>query len=150
MLYKTFLKKLNHCPFCESKDRIIKENKLAYLTYSLAPYHKHHMLAIPKRHDHAILDIKKNEMEDILALVRYGLSLLHGLGYRDCSVLVREGVVGHAKSIEHMHYHIVPAVALGDLDHYGKQRRIMTREEINKVMGDFRKVAPRKKKEVRK
>ncbi|MEK7089381.1 MAG: hypothetical protein AAB920_01025, partial [Patescibacteria group bacterium] len=74
MLYKTFLKKLNHCPFCESKDRIIKENKLAYLTYSLAPYHKHHMLAIPKRHDHAILDIKKNEMEDILALVRYGLS----------------------------------------------------------------------------
>lgn len=84
-------------------------------------------------------------MTDIESLIRYGLTLLHKLGYRNCSVLVREGDTGGIKSIEHMHYHVVPAVALGDLDHYGKQRKIMTREEIKRVMSDFRKVARSKK-----
>ena len=139
MLYKTFLKNLNRCPFCEPKDRIIKENKRAYLTYAIAPYHKHHLLVIPKKHDHAILDIRKNEMADITALIRYGLSLLHKLGYHNCSVLAREGKIGKIKSIEHMHYHVVPAVALGDLDHYGKQRKVITRREINKILSDFKK-----------
>ncbi len=145
MLYRTFLKKLDRCPFCAPTDRIIKENKKAYLTYAIAPYHKHHLLVIPKKHDYAILDIGKGEMDDVMALVSHGLTLLHGLGYRDCSVLVREGKVGKIKSIEHMHYHVVPAVALGDLDHYGKQRKVMTPQEINKIMSDFRKVARREK-----
>jgi len=109
------------------------------LTYAIAPYHKHHLLVIPKKHDHAILDIRKNEMADITALIRYGLSLLHKLGYHNCSVLAREGKIGKIKSIEHMHYHVVPAVALGDLDHYGKQRKVITRKEINKILSDFKK-----------
>lgn len=145
MLYKEYLKNLDRCPFCSGKDRIIKENKSAYLTYALAPYHKHHLLVIPKRHDHSMLDMKKNEMSDVNTLIRHGLGLLHALGYHDCSVLVREGNVGRIKSIEHMHYHIIPDVALGDLDHYGKQRKIMTDSEINKVIGDFRKAAKSRK-----
>lgn len=145
MLYSEFLKKnhflknSNDCPFCRpALNRVFKSNRYAYLTYALAPYHKHHLLVIPKRHVESLLKLKIAEERAIMALLDYATRLVHANGYEDCSLLVRDG--GHInRSISHLHYHVIPNVHIGDLDHAGKKRRIMTPEEIHKVSKDIKK-----------
>lgn len=145
MLYSEFLRK-NHspknsdsCPFCKlTANRIFKSNRYAYVTYALAPYHKHHLLVIPKRHVESLLKLTATEEKAIMSLLDYATRLVHANGYEDCSILVRDG--NHInRSIRHLHYHIIPDVRIGDLDHRGKKRRIMTPQEIRDVSKDIEK-----------
>ena len=75
MLYKKYLETMplkddpNDCPFCHTRPkRIFKKNKNSYLTYSLAPYHKHHLLVIPKRHVTSLLKLKTRDQRYFLTL----------------------------------------------------------------------------------
>jgi len=133
MLYEDYLKTLTKCPFCDCKDRMIKENKEAFLTYSKAPYHKHHLLVIPRRHTELYLDITDTELDAIQELLHHGMKLLKAIGYKNISMLVRDGD-NTGKSIQHMHFHIVPNVLIGDLDHYGNPRMILSPEEIDTTL----------------
>src|SRR3989344_5580270 len=121
MLYKDFLR-LNpcaRCNFCAPKNtRIFAENESAYLTYALAPYHKHHLLVIPKKHKLSFLDLDAEETMAVWELMKEGENILKKLGYGTFSVLVREGT-STDKSVEHLHYHIIPNERIGDLDHDG-------------------------------
>jgi len=139
MLYSEFIKINTECPFCEPKkiEEVIKENDHAFMTYSIAPYHKHHVLIIPHRHTEIFDDLNKEETIAIDRLLKVGVKMIRALGYNDYTILVRNGGKNN-KSIEHLHYHIVPNVTIGDLEHDNSQRRIMSKEEIFKTIKDFK------------
>lgn len=144
MLYNDFLKNrgdkvTGFCPFCNPKDITLKDNQFAFLTYSLAPYHPHHLLVIPKRHVGSIMDLKRKEIKAIDSLIRYATEILHACGYRAFSVLMRDGADNPTKSVEHLHYNLIPATSIGDLDHKGNKRKIMTAAQIKKTVADLRK-----------
>ena len=139
MLYSEYRKNIlaGSCPFCHPDDRKFLENKTAFLTYGIAPYHKHHLLVIPKEHKISFLEFGREELDEIWDLIRKGAALLLVLGYENYTVMVREGK-NTSKSIAHLHYHIIPDSRIGDLDHEGKARRVMTQEEIHSVSQEIR------------
>ncbi|MBI3633701.1 MAG: HIT domain-containing protein [Candidatus Vogelbacteria bacterium] len=145
MLYKDFLKDMKECPFCDSTQRIILENDEAFMTYSLAPYHKHHLLVIPHKHVVSFLDLSDTEQGDISKLLKIGMEMMGELGYTSSSILVRDGDISN-KSIAHLHYHIIPNIRIGDLDHYGESRRIMTEAEIGDTLAEINTVYRKLKK----
>lgn len=141
MLYDDLLKKMETCPFCaevHKKERTVFENHSAYLTYALVPYHKHHLLIIPKKHRLLLLQATFFEQWQINRLIKKGVRLLRALGYSDLSVLVRDGNLG--KSIDHLHYHIVPNVYIGDVVNDHKPRKLLTKKQIEKTLADFEEV----------
>ncbi len=139
--YTDFLSKMTQCPFCnEIGNRPVVERKHAMLTYALAPYHKHHLLVVPHRHVLSIDDLAKEEESEIEELQRVGLNLLRKLGYENITLMVREGKVQENKSIAHTHFHIVPYVQIGDLNHFGEQRRVLSHEEIQALLSELKSV----------
>lgn len=140
MLYKEFLSTLDGCPFCSGENRVLVDGAHAYLTYALAPYHKHHMLVLPKRHVESVGDLTDAERQEIEKLQGDGLRILQKLNYESVSLLVREGPVNVNKSIRHTHYHVIPKIQIGDLDHYGQKRRILEEGEIAEVMREIQAV----------
>lgn len=141
MKYSDFLKTMSVCPFCDSarSSGVILENESSFLTYSLAPYHPDHLLVIPKRHMERLLEISDQEMRDIDPLQKQALLILKKFGYENISLLVREGDKS-AKSVPHLHYHVIPNIRLGDTDHVGLDRMVMTEEEINALLSKIKNV----------
>jgi diadenosine tetraphosphate (Ap4A) HIT family hydrolase len=143
MLYSEFLTTMTECPFCSgTHNRVLAEREHAYLTYAYAPYHKHHLLVVPRRHVLSINDLTPEEEKEIDELQHLGLETLQKLGYVDVTLMVREGNVNENKSIDHTHYHVVPSVRIGDLDHEGNKRRTLTDEEVTKTIHDIQNVLP--------
>jgi diadenosine tetraphosphate (Ap4A) HIT family hydrolase len=138
MYYKDLLKTRTSCPFCKPyTQRAIKRIGSTYLTYALAPYHKHHLLVITDRHIENFQDLSPEETKSINDLLHVGVDLLKSIGYKNYSILVRNGEeIG--KSIPHLHYHIIPCVMIGDLDHHGEERKVLTDLEINDLLKDFK------------
>ena len=137
---KDFMNIPRPCPFCNpKKEDVIAENDTAYLTYSLAPYHKDHMLVIPKRHIEEILDLTEKEVSDIYPLIKRTLTSLKKEGYEDISILIRDGS-NKMKSVAHMHYNIIPITRLGDIDHEGNKREILTQTEISETISRMNSV----------
>lgn len=128
---------LGSCPFCASDDRKLIENKTAYVTYALAPYHKHHLLIIPKDHRKSFLHLSPEEHIDIQDLAEKSSRLLRFLGYEDFTLMVREGM-GNTKSVEHLHYHFIPNVRLGDMDHANGVRTVMSEGELKSLVEELR------------
>jgi diadenosine tetraphosphate (Ap4A) HIT family hydrolase len=129
MFYDDYLKTVNSCPFCECKDRIFIDKENAFLTYARAPYHPDHLLVVPKRHITSFFELNEVEKTDIDELLKVGSEVLKKLGYTNFSILVREGDAIN-KSIPHLHYHLIPNDRIGDLDHNGEPRQILSLEEI--------------------
>ena len=145
MDYITFLKKNSTegstCPFChELKKDIIEENNTAFLTYALAPYHKHHMLIVPKRHVSPILDLTPEEVTDLYSLEKIGITLIHKLGYDNLSILLREGKAS-GKTVDHLHYHIVPETVITDVEHGNTDfRHVLSRKEGRSIVMRLKKI----------
>ena len=142
MLYKSFLKKIRKCPFCDEKNlfrRYLGERKTAFLTYSLAPYARDHLLVLPKRHILRMAQLRKSENADIDKLLQRGAGALRKLGNKSVSILVRDGDHNPQKSVAHLHYHIIPSHRIGDLDILGKKRKLMTGKEIERTIEEIKK-----------
>jgi ATP adenylyltransferase len=141
MYYDDLLKTPRPCPFCSParEAMTIIENKSAYLTYALAPYHPDHLLVIPKRHITNILDVTASEEDDVYALVRKALSVLHGENYNDVSVLVRDGD-NTMKTVSHLHYNVIPNTRLGDIDHLGNKRITLSDMEAKAVLEKMKRL----------
>jgi diadenosine tetraphosphate (Ap4A) HIT family hydrolase len=139
MLYhQEFLKINKECPFCDPKkvEGIIKENDHAFMTYAIAPYHKHHILILTKRHITIFDDLNDEETVAIDNLLKIGVKMIRAIGYNDYSILLRNGGKT-SKTVDHLHYHIVPNVKIGDLEHDNSQRIILSKEEIYQTLKDF-------------
>lgn len=137
MRYKDYLKTDHSCPFCNDQERMLKENEHAFLTYALAPYHKHHLLVIPKVHMESLFEITSEQRDDIDKLLNTGMSALRNVGYSNLTIIVREGNES-TKSIQHLHYHIIPNTQIGDLDHNGNERTILSETEKELVIKDIK------------
>jgi histidine triad (HIT) family protein len=140
MLYQDYLKGLRECPFCKIKnEEILKDNKNAILILSKAPYTKDHLLVVPKRHVLFLADLTKEEEKDIDALVYFAMKKMHKK-YHDVSILYREGnkkKIG--KSIDHIHYHIIPNLMIGAIDINFNKRKILTEADYLKLVKEIKK-----------
>ncbi|HRY91104.1 MAG TPA: HIT domain-containing protein [Candidatus Gracilibacteria bacterium] len=143
MKYQDYLKKRHPCPFCHSRRHFVHHTTKAYITYSLAPYHKHHMLVIPKRHVVSYEKLHAQEEKEISELIKVGISILNHLGYRDYSILVRNGKkIG--KTINHLHYHLIPKAAIISLPESAPKemkefvRDILTPKQIKQTVDDLK------------
>ncbi|OGI30871.1 MAG: hypothetical protein A3G09_04260 [Candidatus Moranbacteria bacterium RIFCSPLOWO2_12_FULL_48_12] len=138
MLYTEYLAQSREdgCHFCNPRDRKFVENDGAYLTYGIAPYHKHHLLVIPKKHAQSFMELTREEAEQVWDIIRKASAVLLELVYESYTVIVREGK-NEAKTMEHVHYHVIPDIHIGDLDHEGKERVVMTEGEIQAVSEDI-------------
>jgi histidine triad (HIT) family protein len=129
---------MKECPFCVGANRIIIETDKSFMTYALWPYHQHHILVIPKRHVESLTEITEVEMKDLDVLQKKALEALKNLGYSSITQLVREGN-GINKSVNHVHFHTIPNIRIGDLDHYGQERMMLSEEGISKTIEDIRR-----------
>lgn len=140
MNYNELLKMDRPCPFCEfGRNKIIKKNGEAILTYSLAPYCEHHLLVTPKRHIESFEELTSEEKIDIDEMLLQGIKFLKTLGHEGYSILLRNGKKT-GKTIEHLHYHIIPSIEVGSLDGNHIDRKIMTDEEIDNLLELFNKM----------
>ncbi len=137
MLYSDLLKTPRSCPFCEfTHNRIIDHNDDVFMTYALAPYHKHHLLVVPYRHIDDFENLSQTELVSINTLLHKGINLLKKLNYQDYTIVVRNGKKT-GKTIEHLHYHIIPVDVIGDLNHVGEERKVLSEAEIEEILRDF-------------
>ena len=139
MKYADFLKHMKECPFCHDANRVIVESEKCFLTYSRWPYHKHHLLTIPKRHIESITELTQDERKDIDQMQEKALEVLKKLGYDSVTQLVREGNEIN-KSIRHVHFHTIPYIRIGDLDHFGQEKKMLTEGDISQTIEDVRKL----------
>lgn len=138
MNYKELLEIDRTCPFCEpGNNKIIKNIQEANLTYSLAPYCKHHLLVTPKRHIEYFEELTREEKIHIDDALLIGIKFLRSLGHESYSILLRNGKKA-GKTIEHLHYHIIPSTEVGSLSNNNIDRELMTEEEIDKLLEDFK------------
>jgi len=134
--YLAYLKTLKTCPFCEEDPtRSLLENENAYLTYSLAPYHKYHLLVIPKRHVEKLKDLKWHEQVSITALLYVGIKALDALGHDDCSIVAKDNF----KTIPHLHYHIIPGGEIEDISLDTEMRSLLTKTETINLTKELEK-----------
>lgn len=136
MLYTQLLRQKRPCPFCGARQRTFAQKPHAYLTYSIAPYAKYHLLVIPKKHVRDFTDLSAREWRDVRSLLSVGIELLTEKGVRDYTILVRSGNVA-GRSVEHLHFHIVPKHRIGDLDHKGRSRRVMSPKAIGALTDEL-------------
>jgi len=140
MLYTKYLKTLHHCPFCDlNKNEIIKQNKYAILTLAKAPYTKDHLLVVPKKHVLKLNKLSKKQKQALEKLIYYAMKKLHKK-YKNVTILYREGnkkEVG--KSINHVHYHLIPNMQIGSKDINWRKRKIYSEEDYVKNIKELKK-----------
>jgi diadenosine tetraphosphate (Ap4A) HIT family hydrolase len=141
MLYNKYLKKNRKCPFCNLLDQeVIRQNKQGILTLARAPYTKDHLLVIPKKHVLKLDKLSKKQKDAIESLIYYGMKIRHKK-YRNVTILYREGnkkEVG--KSVNHIHYHLIPNLKIGTIDQSKiNKRRFFSEEKYHKKISEFKK-----------
>jgi len=142
MKYNKYLKKNHSCPFCHLiKGEIIKENKHAILTLARAPYIKDHLLVISKKHAIKLNSLSKKQKDAIESLIYYGMKKLHKK-HKNVTILYREGnkkEVG--KSVNHIHYHLIPDMKVGVLNIWKiNKREFLSEQEYIKKIKKFKKI----------
>ncbi|MFA7298144.1 MAG: HIT family protein [Candidatus Absconditabacterales bacterium] len=118
MKYITVVKKLEKihtCPFCHEKpENMLQEGKYFFVIPARAPYTKHHILVIPKRHVNLLATLSHAEILEMNKLVDIRAKKLH-TKYKDVSLLLRDGLVKDRsinKSINHLHFHLLPNIGV--------------------------------------
>lgn len=140
MKYSAYLKTLTKCPFCEGiNPRILIENDGAILTYAQAPYHKYHLLVIPKRHIENITDLTWDENVCIMALIVTGVRTLNGFGHYDNTILARDGQALFKSVKHHLHYHIIPGGEITDVSVDPEVRKMLSDSEEKSLREELKK-----------
>jgi len=123
MFYKDWLSKNRVCPFCVlNREEIIKKNRFAVLTLARAPYCRDHLIVTPIRHRKTLNSMSALEKKGVEDLIYWGMRKLHKK-YKNVTVLYREGNLKEVgKSVEHLHYHLIPEMQIGALNGCWKKR----------------------------
>lgn len=124
--YEDFLKTNKICPFCTlKKEEMIRGNRYAVLTLAQAPYCPDHLI-VTCRHHHLRLNLMNaGEKKAVDELIYYGMRKLHSK-YKNVTVLYREGNLKEVgKSVEHLHYHLIPEMKIGALGFDGGKRTMI-------------------------
>jgi ATP adenylyltransferase len=140
MKYLTYLKTHKKCPFCDyDKSRILIENKEAFLTYSKAPYHKYHLMVVPKKHVETINDLNRKENTNVMALISKGMETLKKVGLNDCTIVMRDGQA-LGRSVKHIHYNIIPSGKIDDVSIITMERKILNKKEEESLRKELKRI----------
>jgi len=98
------------CPFCNGKDRILKDNKLAFVILSNPRKVTGHFLVIPKRHVEKPWHLTKAEVVAIFELVLFTQKRIIENLSAGCDVRqnYRPFMVQDNIKVDHVHYHVMP------------------------------------------
>ncbi|MEI6774749.1 MAG: HIT domain-containing protein [bacterium] len=95
MKYSTVIKKIEKthvCPFCHEKsENILQKGKYFLVLPARAPYVKHHLVIVPKRHVNLLTTLTHAELLEMHKLVDVRTKKLH-TKYKDVSLLLRDGL----------------------------------------------------------
>ena len=109
------LEKTHTCPFCHEKpENMLEIGKYFFVIPARAPYIKHHLLIVPRRHVNLLATLTHAELIEMHKLVDTRARKLH-TKYKDVSLLLRDGLVKDItinKSINHLHFHLIPNVGV--------------------------------------
>jgi ATP adenylyltransferase len=138
MKYIDYLKTHKECPFCNRiKHRTLVDNEYAILTYAQAPYHKYHLIVVPKRHVDHIKDLSWDENICIMALLVNAIKILDKIGHDDCAIVAKDG--RSPRSIGHTHYHIIPSGVIEDISINNEVRKMLTDDEEESLRKELKK-----------
>lgn len=115
MKYSQALKELgkDFDPFLHlEKWEIIEESKYFFVIPARAPYVENHLLVIPKRKVYVLRELTNEERLEMYELLEKWSKLLH-TKHTGVNLLLRDWLVGENygeiwKSINHLHFHLVP------------------------------------------
>lgn len=98
------------CPFCDLKERILKENERAFVLLSNPRKTPGHFLVIPKRHVEKPWDIEVAELQDVFSLIGFIEQRLveHFGGGCDMRQNYRPFLPQGRLKVDHIHYHVIP------------------------------------------
>jgi diadenosine tetraphosphate (Ap4A) HIT family hydrolase len=98
------------CPFCDTADRVLKENEHAKVILSNPRKVPGHFLVIPKRHIEKPWDLRAAELEDIFKLIFFLEERI--LGKLGTGVDIRQNyrpfLAQNRLKVDHVHFHVIP------------------------------------------
>lgn len=98
------------CPFCDPKDRVLRENKRAVVILSNPHKVPGHFLVLPKRHIEKPWELTKDELSDIFELIFFIEQKI--LGKLGDGVDIRQNYRPFMKQnklkVDHVHFHVYP------------------------------------------
>jgi len=121
------------CPFCEPKQRVLKENEHAYVMLSNPRKVEGHFLVIPKRHIENPVDITNKEVVDVFELIKFVQGKIIGVLGEGCTVKQNffPFVPDSKVKVAHMHYHILPRMFKDQLFHFGDDQEKTLFEDLS-------------------
>lgn len=101
---------MKDCPFCDKKERVLKENEHAEVILSNPRKVAGHFLVVPKRHVEAPWELEKDEITDIFELIfDIEKKIVGKLGD---GVDIRQNYRPFLKQsnlkVNHVHFHVYP------------------------------------------
>jgi diadenosine tetraphosphate (Ap4A) HIT family hydrolase len=98
------------CPFCESKDRVLKENEHALVLLSNPRKVPGHFLVMPKRHVEKPWQLSKKELQDVFDLIFFIERKIIGKLGDGCDIRqnYRPFIKQNKLKVDHIHFHVIP------------------------------------------
>lgn len=104
------------CVFCtiqkEANDEdnlVLYRGKFVYIVMNKYPYNTGHLLVVPYRHVHDVLDITPEESQEMWELQNLCVTIVRiALDAQGCNIGINLGSVAGAGIADHLHLHIVP------------------------------------------
>jgi diadenosine tetraphosphate (Ap4A) HIT family hydrolase len=99
-----------NCPFCGSKDRILKENATAQVILSDPRKVPGHFLVIPKRHVEKPWELSDEEVQGIFELIFFIEQRIVGKLGDGCDIRqnYRPFLRQSRLKVDHVHFHVIP------------------------------------------
>ena len=99
-----------NCPFCNGKERIVKENEHAYALLSNPRKVPGHTLVVPKRHVDKPWELTEMELRDVFDLISYIEQKLIGQFGDGCDIRqnYRPFLQQSELKVDHIHFHVIP------------------------------------------
>ena len=141
MRYDDYLLKVlkDECPFCGIKREYIVE-KWKYFTVILAraPYIHNHIMIVPNRHLIRLSEITPKERWDLILMIEKWMRKMEKI-HSEVNLLLRDWEAHWMvwKSINHLHFHIVPDIPLYSATSWWN-REIYTDYQLTKETADFK------------
>lgn len=98
------------CPFCNPKDRVLKENEHAQVVLSNPRKVPGHFLVVPKRHIEKPWELTKDELTGIFELLFFIEQKILGKLGEGCDIRqnYRPFLTQSRLKVDHVHFHIYP------------------------------------------
>jgi diadenosine tetraphosphate (Ap4A) HIT family hydrolase len=99
-----------NCPFCNSSERVLKENTHAQVLLSNPHKVPGHFLVVPKRHIEKPWELTNDELTDIFELIFFIEQKIIGKLGDGCDIRqnYRPFMKQSQLKVDHIHFHVIP------------------------------------------